>query len=138
MEYVCDAPKDRTWFRLVTEGEAVAESLAMHHAVEKHYRRERERAADAYQPATTVYIEQDIGKEAYIQRCMPLFLTLRDQDGVALVTAMLPPRGRLEGTCIVVGRGNADPYPDHGDAIEALGRHFGITLDRYRCFPYRR
>ncbi len=138
MEYVCDAPKDRTWFRLVTEGEAVAESLAMHHAVEKHYRRERERAADAYQPATTVYIEQDIGKEAHIQRCMPLFLTLRDQDGVALVTAMLPPRGRLEGTCIVVGRGNADPYPDHGDAIEALGRHFGITLDRYRCFPYRR
>ncbi len=25
MEYVCDAPNDRTWFRLVTEGEAVAE-----------------------------------------------------------------------------------------------------------------
>ena len=24
MEYVCDAPGDRTWFRLVTEGEAVA------------------------------------------------------------------------------------------------------------------
>ena len=138
MEYVCDAPKDRTWFRLVTEGEAVAESLAMHHAVEKHYRRERERAADAYQPITTVYIEQDIGKEPFIRRSMPLFLTLRDQDGAALVTAMLPPKGRTEGTCIVVGRGNADPYPDHGDAIEALGRHFGITLDRYRCFPYRR
>ena len=110
----------------------------MHHAVEKHYRRERERAVDSYQPTTTVYIEQDIGKESYIQRTMPLFLTLRDQDGVALVTAMLPPGKRSEGTCIVVGRGNADPYPDHGDAIDALGRHFGMTLDRHRCFPYRR
>ncbi len=138
MDYVCDAPKDRTWFRLLTEGEAVAESLSMHHAVEKHYRRERERAADSYQPATTVFIEQDIGKESYIQRTMPLFLTLRDQDGFALVTAMLPPKGRPEGTAIIVGRGNADPYPDHGDAIEALGRHFGLTLDRARCFPYRR
>ena len=138
MEYICDAPKDRTWFRLVSEGEAVAESLEMHHAVEKHYRRERERAVDSYQPTTTVYIEQDIGKESYIQRTMPLFLTLRDQDGVALVTAMLPPGKRSEGTCIVVGRGNADPYPDHGDAIDALGRHFGMTLDRHRCFPYRR
>ncbi len=138
MEYVCDAPKDRTWFRLMTEGEAVAESMSMHHAVEKHYRRERERAADSYQPATTVYIEQDIGKEAYIQRTMPAFMTLRDQDGLALVTAMLPPKGRPEGTAIIVGRGNADPYPDHGDAILALGRHFGLTLDRARCFPYRR
>ena len=50
MEYVCDAPHNRTWFRLVTEGEAVAESLEMHHAVEKHYRRERERAVDAFHP----------------------------------------------------------------------------------------
>ena len=25
-----------------------------------------------------------------------------------------------------------------GDAIEALGRHYGLTLDRHRCFPYRR
>jgi hypothetical protein len=139
MEYVCDASKDRTWFRLVTEGEAVAESLSMQHAVEKHYRRERERASDSFQPTTTVFIEQDIGKESYIQRTMPLFLTLRDQDGHALVTAMLPPGGsRTEGGCIIVGRGNADPYPDHGDAIEALGRHFGLTLDRARCFPYRR
>ena len=138
MEYVCDAPKIRTWFRLVSEGEAIAESMAMNHAVEKHYRRERERTSDSYQPKTTVYIEQDIGKEAYIQRTMPLFLTLRDEDGLALVTAMLPPNGRPDGACIVVGRGNADPYPDHGDAIEALGRHYGMTLDRHRCFPYRR
>lgn len=138
MEYVCDAPKNRTWFRLISEGEALAESDAMHHAVEKHYRREHERADDSYKPTTTVYIEQDIGKAAYIQRTMPIFLTLRDEEGMALVTAMLPPTGRPEGACIVVGRGNVDPYPDHGDAIEFLGRHFGLTLDRHRCFPYRR
>ena len=46
MEYVCDAPHNRTWFRLMTEGEAIAESLEMKHAVEKHYRRERERVSD--------------------------------------------------------------------------------------------
>lgn len=138
MEYICDAPKNRTWFRLVSEAEAIAESEAMHHAVEKHYRREWERADDSYKPITTVYIEQDIGKKAYIQRTMPIFLTLRDDEGRALVTAMLPPKDKPESTCIIVGRGNADPYPDHGDAIEALGRHYGLTLDRHRCFPYRR
>ncbi len=142
MEYVCDAPDNRTWFRLVTEGEAVAESLEMRHAVEKHYRRERERAADSFHPATTIYIEQDIGKEDYIRRAMPLFLTLRDEDGKPLVTAMLPPKGRtgqsLGGGCIIVGPGNADPYPDHADAIAALADHFGITLERANCYPYRR
>ena len=138
MEYVCDAPKDRTGFRLMTEGEAVAESHEMGHAVEKHYRRERERAAESYQPITSVFIEQDIGKESHIQRAMPLFLTLRNQDGKALVTAMLPPKGRGGGQCIVVGPTNADPYPDHADAISALGDHFGLTLDRAQCFPYRR
>jgi hypothetical protein len=138
MEYVCDAPRSRTWFRLVTEGEAVAESLEMRHAVEKHYRRERDRAAEAFQPRTSVFIEQDIGKEDYIRRTMPLFLTLRDEDGKALVTAMLPPKGRGQGGCIIVGPGNTDPYPDHGDAIRALGQHFGITLDRTTCYPYRR
>ncbi len=42
MEYICDAPGDRTWFRLVTEGEAVLESELMRHAVEKYFRREWE------------------------------------------------------------------------------------------------
>ena len=138
MEYVCDAPHNRTWFRLMTEGEAVSESLEMGHAVEKHFRRERQRAADAFRPPTTVFIEQDINKEDHIRRTMPLFLTLRDQDGTALVTAMLPPAGREGSGCIVVGSGNADPYPEHGDAIAALGRHFGMTLDRSSCYPYRR
>jgi hypothetical protein len=69
---------------------------------------------------------------------MPLFLTLRDEDGKALVTAMLPPNGKKGGGCIIVGPANADPYPEHADAIAALGDHFGITLDRGSCYPYRR
>nr|WP_294519938.1 hypothetical protein [uncultured Rhodopila sp.] len=139
MEYVCDAPHNRTWFRLVTEGEAIAESMEMRHAVEKHYRRERERAAEAFHPNTSVFIEQDINKEDHIRRSMPLFLTLRDEEGTALVTAMLPPRGRGSGGgCIIVGPGNADPYPEHGDAIKALADHYRITLDRSSCYPYRR
>src|SRR6185437_16679445 len=68
MEYVCDAPNDETWFRLVSEGEAVAESLEMRHAVEKHFRREWEKAAESFRPASTVFIEQDIGKLDHIKR----------------------------------------------------------------------
>ena len=138
MEYVCDAPHNRTWFRLLTEGEAIAESMEMRHAVEKHYRRERERAIDSFQPNTSVFIEQDINKEDHIRRSMPWFLTLRDEEGKPLVTAMLPPRGKSGGGCIIVGPGNADPYPEHGDAISALGDHFGLMLDRGSCYPYRR
>ncbi|HVZ09803.1 hypothetical protein [Rhodopila sp.] len=139
MEYVCDAPDNLTWFRLVSEGEAAAESADMRHAVEKHFRRERERAAESFQPSAAVtFIEQDINKEAYIKRAMPLFLTLRDENGAALVTAMLPPGGQGGGGCIIVGPGNADPYPDYAAAIAALGRHFGLTLDRASCYPYRR
>jgi hypothetical protein len=142
MEYVCDAPNNRTWFRLLTEGEAVSESLDMRHAVEKHYRRERERAADSFHPLSTVFFEQEIGKEDHIKRSMPLFLTLRDEEGKALVTAMLPPQGKGSqgrgGGCIIVGPGNADPYPEHADAIAALADHFGVTLDRASCYPYRR
>jgi len=140
MEYVCDAPGNRTWFRVVTEGEASAESEAMRHAVEKHFRRERERAAESFRPMTTVFIEQDIGKEEHIKRAMPLFVTLRDEDGKALVTAMLPPGGKRDADfgCIIVGPGNSDPYPEHGDAIKTLAAHFGLTLDRARCYPYRR
>ena len=35
MKYVCDAPDGKTWFRIEAEGEAVAESETMRHAVEK-------------------------------------------------------------------------------------------------------
>ena len=44
MQYVCDAPKGKTWFRIETEGEAVHESRLMGHTVEKYFRREREKA----------------------------------------------------------------------------------------------
>ena len=140
MQYVCDAPGGRTWFRLETEGEAVRESEIMCHAVERYYRREREKAAQSYRPRSTVFFEQEIGLKDHIQREMPLFLTLRDENGEALVTAMLPPRGREDRTfrTIIVGRDNGDPYLQHGDAIRALGRHFGTSLERARCYPYRR
>jgi hypothetical protein len=140
MEYVCDAPFGLTWFRLMTEAEAVRESADMRHAVEKHFRRERERAANSFRPRSTVFIEQEIGKEAHISRAMPLFLTLRDENGQAHVTAMLPPGGHEDPdfTCIIVGAANADPYPHYADAIAALARHFDIPLDRADCYPYRR
>jgi hypothetical protein len=140
MEYVCDAPGDRTWFRIVTEGEAVAESQEMRHAVEKYFRREREKAEASYKPATTVFIEQAIGLEGHVRKAMPLFLTLRDTDGKAHVTAMLPAGGKPDRSFspIIVGAGNADPYPAHGKAIQALAEHFGLQLDRIRCYPYRR
>jgi hypothetical protein len=72
---------------------------------------------------------------------MPLFLTLRDPVGKALVTAMLPPKGKDEKSfkpIIIVGFDNADPYPEHGAAIRQLGKHFGFSLDPARCYPYRR
>ena len=140
MEYICDAPNGLTWFRLMTEAEAVTESTEMRHAVEKHFRRERERAAESFRPATNVFIEQEIGKEAHITRAMPLFLTLRDEDGKPHVTAMLPPGGKpcADAACIVVGIANADPYPHYADAITALADHFNLMLDRADCYPYRR
>ncbi len=140
MQYFCDAPRDLTWFRLVSEAEAVEESRLMNHAVEKYYRREYERAAASYKPLSPVFIEQDIGKADHILRSMPLFLTLRDQDGAALATAMLPPAGQDPGSfrCIIVGPGNADPYDHFADAIRALAEHLRIRLDRVHCYPYRR
>ncbi len=140
MKFVCDVPGGKTWFRIVTEAEAEQESILMHHAVEKYFRLEKERSIGTYRPTSTIYIEQNIGLDAHLQRDMPLFLTLRDGEGSGLATAMLPPGGRddTEFRKIIVGDRNSDPYPDHEDAIKALGAHFGLTLDREHCFPYRR
>lgn len=140
MKYVCDTPDDKTWFRIETEAEAGAESALMRHAVEKYFRRAHEEARYRYRPATAGSIERDIGLAAHIQRTMPLFLTLRDAEGTALATAMLPPGGAddLAYGIIIVGPGNADPYPEHRDAIDALARHLGFSLPAERCFPYRR
>ena len=94
MRYVVDAPNGKSWFRLETEAEAALESQLMRHAVEKYFRLEHEKAVQTYQPASKSFIEQDIGLKSHIQHVMPLFLTLRDQDGKAHVTAMLPPGGK--------------------------------------------
>jgi hypothetical protein len=140
MKYVCDAPGEKTWFRIETEAEAASESDVMRHAVEKFFRKEQEKAIQSFQPSSKVNFEQEIGLKAHVQREMPLFLTLRADDGDALVTAMLPPGGNDDRTFrpIIVGAANADPYVDHAEAIRALGQHFGLTLERGRCYPYRR
>ena len=140
MHYVCDAPDGKTWFRLATEVEAIDESQTMRHAVEKFFRQEKAKAEQSFTPPSRNFIEQEIGLKAHVQRVMPLFLTLRDQDGNALVTAMLPSGGREDHAFrpIIVGAGNTDPYPEHGAAIRALADHFGLDLNRARCFPYRR
>lgn len=139
MRYISDAPGAKTWFRIETEGEAALESDVMGHAVEKHFRHAWDAAADSYQAASSPFIERNIGLKAHIQRVMPLFLTLRDAEGRALVTAMLPPGGEEDPDfrIIIVGPENRDPYPEHGDGIRALGDHFGLTLDRDHCYPYR-
>jgi hypothetical protein len=136
MQYVCEAPKGRTWFRIETDAEAEAETKLMRHAVEKHFRREQRRARESYVPGPG--LERDIGLKGHIARSTPLFLTLRADDGEGLVTAMLPPGGRPieDFPIIIVGQENADPYPDHGDAIEALARHYKLPLPRARCYPY--
>ncbi len=139
MKHVCDAPAGKTWFRIETEAEAADESKMMRHAVEKYFCSEQAKAAQSFQPPSSRFIEQEIGLKAHLQREMPLFLTLRDQDGNGLATAMLPPRGRDQPGFrpIIVGAQNSDPYPAQGEAIEALARHFGLNLDRARCYPYR-
>ena len=140
MKYICDAPDGKTWFRLETDGEAANESDVMHHAVEKYFRNEKEKAVQSYRPPPGPVFEQEIGLKGHVQREMPLFLTLRDRSGTALVTAMLPPGGRDSRTFrpIIVGPQNSDPYAEHADAVRALGQHFGLTLDRVRCYPYHR
>ena len=140
MQFVCDAPGSTTWFRIETEAEAVQESADMQHTVEKYFRRERDRAIQSYQPLSQHSIERDIGLSAHIARNMAMFLTLRDREGKALVTAMLPPGAKEEPgfRIIIVGPANADPYPAHSDAIATLAAHTGLTLDRENCFPYGR
>ena len=140
MQYICEAPP-KTWIRIEKPQEDALESRDMDHAVEKYFRQAYDHAVQCYVPPKSAhYIEQNIGLKAHVQQVMPIFLTLRDNEGKALATAMLPPEGRSDRAFkpIVVGPGNADPYPEHGDAIRALGEHYGLTLDPAICFPYRR
>ena len=140
MQYICDGPDGKTWFRLEDEMEAELESELMSHAVAKHFRRNLEDAKRTYRPTSPVSFEQNIGLKAHLANTMALFLTLRNQDGEALATAMLPPRGEqnVRFQCIIVGKGNSDPYDEHGAAIEALAEHFDLPLHRRDCYPYRR
>ncbi|MFY0615107.1 MAG: hypothetical protein JXQ99_26490 [Hyphomicrobiaceae bacterium] len=140
MQYVCDA-QDLTWFRLETEAEAAAESQLMDHAVEKYFQKAYDDAVRAWAPPASVpAMEQNIGLKAHIERTMPRFLTLRNNEGTALVTAMLPPDDRDLRALrpVIVGHGNSDPYREYAEAIEALGRHVNLDLDPDVCFPYRR
>jgi hypothetical protein len=137
MRYVCDAGPN-AWFEIETEAEAALESQLMAHAVEKHFAQAFAAARASYVPPVGPFVEQDIGLKAHIRRAMPKFFTLRDPDGNGLATAMLrsssAPPSALPG--IVVGQGNSDPYPEYAGAIRTLGEHFGVELDRRRCYPY--
>lgn len=139
MRYVCDAPGGATWFRLETEAEAEAEAALMRHAVDKYFRRYEALARESYRaPQNVARFEQAIGLKDHIARTMPLFLTLRADDGEGLATAMLPPEGRDQAgfRTVIVGQENSDPYAAHAPAIAALARHFGLELKREDCFPY--
>src|SRR5258706_4639331 len=119
MQYVCEAPNGKAWFRIETEGEAVHESRLMSHMVEKYFRREREKAVQSWRPERPNAIERDIGLEAHVQREMPLFLTLRDGERNALTTAMLPPGGkdRCGVRIIIAVPAKAAPSPQAGAGI---------------------
>jgi hypothetical protein len=138
MRFICDAPGRKSWFRIETEGEAALESGIMSHAVEKYFHQAWDAATSTYRSSSSVFIERNIGLAAHVQRVMPMFLTLRDAEGNGLATAMLPPGGGNDPSfrIIIVGPQNQDPYPNQGDAIRALGEHFGLILDRHRCYPY--
>lgn len=139
MKYVCDAPGGATWFRIETEHEAEAEAHLMRHAVDKYFRRYAALARETYvAPKGAALFEQDIGLKDHIARAMPIFLTLRADDGRGLATAMLPPEGRnlAQFQCIVVGPQNGDPFIENAPAIASLARHFGLELTREGCFPY--
>ena len=140
MQFVCDGPNG-TWFRIETEGEASKESQLMSHAVEKYFRQAAVEAEKTFvPPASKGAFEQQLGLKSHVQKEMPIFVTLRDREGTGLATAMLPPAGKDEPSFrpIVVGPANADPYSKHGEDIKALARHYGLTLDPARCYPYRR
>jgi hypothetical protein len=136
MQFICDAPGRKAWFRIETEAEVEAEAQLMRHAVDKYFARELALARESYRPLGGV--ERDIGLKDHIARATPLFLTLRADDGEGLATAMLPPQGQHDAKfrIIIVGPDNKDPYPAHADAIKALGDKYALSLKREKCFPY--
>ena len=139
MRYVGEAPGGATWFRIETEAEAEAEAALMRHAVDKYFRRYEASARESYRaPKGAPSFEQEIGLKDHIAKAMPLFVTLRADDGAPLATAMLPPGGHEQPgfRIVIVGPENGDPYIAHGRAIEALARHVHLNLPREACYPY--
>ncbi len=135
MQYVCDAPGNKTWFRIETEAEAMAEAEAMHHSLDHRFRHAREAAARTYRPSPRLRpFERDIGLGAHIARTMPMFLTLRDPEGTPLATALLPQTRDCDYPPSVVGPDYSDPLQD--DAIAALEKHAGRTLRRESYNPF--
>ena len=130
MQYVCDAPGRKTWFRIETEGEAMQESEAMRHSLDYCFRHEREAAVKCYAPSRNLnYIERNIGLGAHVQRTMPIFLTLRDSEGTPLATAVLPQADDCEGRePRIVGPEYSDAFEAQRSAIAVLERHMRRTL----------
>src|SRR5260370_12578126 len=132
MRYICEAPGGKAWFGIETEAEAEADSASMRHAVEKYFRNAKAKAIETYRPISTVLFEQEIGLKAHVQREMPIFLTLRHDDGEPLATAMLPPGGRDDGRFrpIIVGAQNSDPYPVQAMSVATLCKTFRLERAR--------
>ena len=132
MQYVCDAPGRKTWFRIETEGEAIQEAEAMHHSLDYRFRHERSAAIASYAPSPELRpIERNIGLDAHVARTMPMFLTLRDADGTPLATVLLPQSRDCGGTApSVVGPDYSDASAAQADAIAVLEKHLGAVLRR--------
>ena len=131
MEYVCDAPGRKTWFRIESENEALVESETMRNSIEIQYESARRDAIRKYLPSPRLQsFERDIGLKAHLQRTMPMFLTLRDREGTPLANATLPPCGEYDGsyTGRVIGPNGTDALVSQADAVGALERHFGLAI----------
>jgi hypothetical protein len=132
MQYVCDAPGRKTWFRIETDGEALLEAELMRNAIEVQYENARLAAVQTYQPSQRLQsFERNIGLKAHLERSMPIFLTLRDSEGTPLANAMLPPGGRENGlhTTRVVGPNGADAMRFEPEAVKALEKHYNIAIE---------
>lgn len=143
MQYVCNAPGGKTWFRIESGEEALLEQDALKNSVDVQFENARRTAVQKYQPAPRLHhFERDIGLKAHLMRTMPMFLTLRDREGAPLANAMLPPCGRDDGSyaCKIVGPGGSDALSSHPDAAEALATHFGLSIreqvaEHHFCYP---
>ena len=116
-------------------------SETMRHAVEKYFRKEQDKATQSFRPISKVYFEQEIGLKAHIQREMPLFLTLRDDGRHA--ARYRDAAARAGATTAAFARsssGPAMPIPIRSRAMRFArsAQHYGMTLERARCYPYRR